>query len=80
MPNLDSILLAVNGCGDRGYGGIAFLDSGIELPPDYHLTALPAGVYFNEVIAWPSSTSSNDTREKIALEIFNETQFLKNRE
>jgi DNA-binding transcriptional LysR family regulator len=49
MPNLDSILIAV-----KGGGGVAFLDTGIWLQPEYELAVIPTGIYFNEIAVWPS--------------------------
>lgn len=79
MPNLDSILLGVNGCGGKGYGGITFLDTGIVIPPDYHLEALPAGVYFNEVITWPHSPNKNDVVTRVGEEMYREIKKQQNK-
>lgn len=72
MPNLDSILFAVNGFGENGYGGVSFLDSAINIPPEYHLTSLPTGLFFHEVIAWagiPGNTPCQQIAESIYHEI-----------
>lgn len=72
MPNLDSILLATSGA-----NGIAFIDTGIFVPDELNLQAIPSGIKFNEALIW-SALPNNLLIDTIGQEIYSTMQKRKN--